>query len=85
MTPDVHKACSKRAFEGLVKKWRRQLHAWDPPSDDSESTELPKHAAADSRSHADSAAPKAAEPFDQENDLKVRRGVFGLIRVWVHF
>lgn len=23
--------CSKRAFEGQVKKWRRQLHAWDPP------------------------------------------------------
>lgn len=23
--------CSKRAFEGQVKKWRRQLHVWDPP------------------------------------------------------
>ncbi|KAL6778043.1 HBP1 [Auxenochlorella protothecoides x Auxenochlorella symbiontica] len=31
-TPDVHKACSKRAFDGQIKKWRRQLHEWDPPT-----------------------------------------------------
>lgn len=30
-TPDVYQVCSKRAFEGQVKKWRRMLHAWDPP------------------------------------------------------
>ncbi|KAL4855654.1 IMPACT family member in pol 5'region [Chlorella vulgaris] len=33
MTPDVYQMCSKRAFEGQVKKWRRQLHTWDPPEE----------------------------------------------------
>ena len=28
-TPDVHKKMSKRAWEGLIRKWRRDLHAWD--------------------------------------------------------
>ena len=31
VTPDVHQSCSKRAFDGQVRKWRRMLHAWDPP------------------------------------------------------
>ena len=30
VTPDVAQACSKRAFDGQVRKWRRMLHAWDP-------------------------------------------------------
>ena len=30
-TPDVHKKCSKRAFDGLVRVWRRRLHEWDMP------------------------------------------------------
>ena len=30
MTPDVRQACSKRAFDGQVRKWRRMLHEWDP-------------------------------------------------------
>lgn len=37
-TPDVHKACSKRAFDGQIKKWRRQLHEWDPPAQGGEGT-----------------------------------------------
>lgn len=30
-TPDVHQKCSKRAFDGQVRKWRRMLHDWDLP------------------------------------------------------
>ena len=30
-TPDVHKKCSKRAFDGQVRSWRRKLHEWDLP------------------------------------------------------
>ena len=30
-TPDVHRQCSKRAWDGLFKQWRRALHAFDPP------------------------------------------------------
>lgn len=29
-TPERTKVMSKRAWEGLIRKWRRQLHEWDP-------------------------------------------------------
>jgi hypothetical protein len=29
-TPNVHRVCSKRQFDGLLKSWRRALHTWDP-------------------------------------------------------
>ena len=29
-TPDIHKKCSKRGFDGQVKAWRKQLHALFP-------------------------------------------------------
>eukprot|EP00301_Raphidiophrys_heterophryoidea_P017526 c27593_g1_i1.p1 GENE.c27593_g1_i1~~c27593_g1_i1.p1 ORF type:complete len:215 (+),score=67.60 c27593_g1_i1:73-645(+) len=29
-TPNPRRKCSKRAFDGLVKAWRRALHKWDP-------------------------------------------------------
>ncbi|CAM9636657.1 unnamed protein product, partial [Discosporangium mesarthrocarpum] len=31
VTPDRGKAMSKRAFDGLIRVWRRELHKWDPP------------------------------------------------------
>ena len=31
MTPDKHSKCSKRAWDGMVRSWRRRLHLWDPP------------------------------------------------------
>ncbi|KXS18886.1 hypothetical protein M427DRAFT_29346 [Gonapodya prolifera JEL478] len=30
-TPDKDFECSKRCWDGLVRAWRRRLHAWDPP------------------------------------------------------
>ncbi|KAJ3260600.1 Oocyte-specific histone RNA stem-loop-binding protein 2 [Boothiomyces macroporosus] len=30
-TPDKYSKCSKRAWDGLVRSWRRKLHLWDPP------------------------------------------------------
>lgn len=33
-TPDVRQICSKRSFDGQAKKWRRELHLWDPVEDD---------------------------------------------------
>jgi len=29
-TPDKNKVCSKRSWDGMVRKWRRQLHRYDP-------------------------------------------------------
>lgn len=28
-TPNKFRRCSRRKFDGLVKKWRKQLHVWD--------------------------------------------------------
>jgi Histone RNA hairpin-binding protein RNA-binding domain len=30
LTPDIYQRCSKRAFDGKVREWRRLLHMWDP-------------------------------------------------------
>ena len=35
-TPDIRAGMSKRAFDGVVRKWRRRLHAYDPPVEDDE-------------------------------------------------
>ena len=32
-TPDPYQSCSKRNFDGQIKKWRRLLHAYDPKED----------------------------------------------------
>jgi len=29
--PDIHQVCSKRSWDGQVRKWRRQLHDYDLP------------------------------------------------------
>jgi len=29
-TPNKYQACSKRTWDGQIKKWRRDLHKWDP-------------------------------------------------------
>jgi len=29
-SPDIHQVCSKRSWDGQVKKWRRFLHLYDP-------------------------------------------------------
>jgi len=29
-TPKKEQACSKRSWDGQLKKWRRELHLWDP-------------------------------------------------------
>lgn len=30
-TPNVYEDVSKRAFDGMVRDWRRRLHQWDNP------------------------------------------------------
>jgi len=32
-TPRKEQICSKRSWDGQVKKWRRELHKWDPAPD----------------------------------------------------
>lgn len=35
-TPDVKEVCSKRRWDGKVRKWRRLLHQFDPPVNENE-------------------------------------------------
>jgi len=37
-TPDIKQVCSKRSWDGQVKKWRRRLHEFDPPAKENEET-----------------------------------------------
>jgi Histone RNA hairpin-binding protein RNA-binding domain len=46
-TPNPHVKRSKRAFEGLLTVWRRQLHAWDPPVTSDEVLAMPLSPAVD--------------------------------------
>eukprot|EP00042_Codosiga_hollandica_P017321 m.47067 g.47067 ORF g.47067 m.47067 type:complete len:144 (-) comp47509_c0_seq1:169-600(-) len=34
VTPDVKRKCSKRAWDGLVRNWRKALHVYDPKAED---------------------------------------------------
>lgn len=38
VTPDKHKPVSTRAWQGQIRLWRRALHAFDPPAEDTFST-----------------------------------------------
>ncbi|KAH7283264.1 hypothetical protein KP509_35G069300 [Ceratopteris richardii] len=35
-TPNPKQVCSKRSWDGQIRKWRRLLHLYDPPSEDGE-------------------------------------------------
>ncbi|KAI5065880.1 hypothetical protein GOP47_0018504 [Adiantum capillus-veneris] len=35
-TPNPKQVCSKRSWDGQIRKWRRLLHVYDPPSEDGE-------------------------------------------------
>ena len=37
-TPDKMQGCSKRSWDGQVRKWRRMLHSWDPPATTTDGT-----------------------------------------------
>jgi len=32
VTPRKNQKCSKRSWDGQIRKWRRELHQWDPES-----------------------------------------------------
>jgi histone RNA hairpin-binding protein len=32
-TPNKYRKCSRRKFDGLIKKWRKLLHVWDENPD----------------------------------------------------
>lgn len=55
----MHQSCSKRAFDGQVRKWRRMLHAWDPPG-------------AEGDADADAAATTLASPGGTKRSASTR-------------
>ena len=72
ITPDIRQVCSKRAFDGQVRKWRRMLHHYDPASAGTDcaatlSAPQPKAAAPDPAVSpaVNPAPPAAAAPGDK--------------------
>lgn len=35
-TPNIYQVCSKRSWDGQMRKWRRYLHQWDPQAEEDE-------------------------------------------------
>ena len=55
-TPDAYAVQSKRAFEGRIKKWRRDLHKWDLPGSKERQDEFGSEAEEPLRSELDSSS-----------------------------
>jgi hypothetical protein len=55
-TPDAYEVQSKRAFEGRIKKWRRDLHKWDLPGSKEQHDEFGSEAGEPLNSEFDSSA-----------------------------
>lgn len=67
-TPPMHLKYSRRAWDGLVKKWRIQLHEWDPEVLEKKAAEQQGESAAaatEANSSPDTASEDKAMPEDQ--------------------
>eukprot|EP00889_Picochlorum_renovo_P000779 jgi/Picre1/27809/NNA_000773.t1 len=75
-TPDVYQKCSKRAFDGQVRKWRRRLHDWDLPDTSaanvSASVDVSPGVATDSGSHGSKNGKQVA--VGKGKDKKLKKG-----------
>jgi len=62
-TPKVHKAMSKRCFDGQVRAWRRALHLWDVmPGDEHKLQVTPRPKPAAKRAKGRQQSPSTPEP-----------------------
>ena len=61
VTPNPHTPRSKRAFDGLVRAWRRDLYAHWQPIQEEERDE--------SEAEPEAAGPEAAEPTTSEDEF----------------
>ena len=55
MTPNPRKPCSKRSWDGQVRKWRRALHQYDPPMTEEQKQQQAAREAAEQEALHDSA------------------------------
>lgn len=80
-TPDIKQVCSKRSWDGQVRKWRTRLHDFDPPA--SENEEVPKLFSANSGSAACSQDEEdATTASDSEGSPKSEAGVSAIFEDW---
>ena len=55
-TPNPYEEMSKRAFDGCIKAWRRELHKWDVMDDIALVMQVPAHTSTNSNSSTNSNA-----------------------------
>jgi histone RNA hairpin-binding protein len=80
-TPDIKQVCSKRSWDGQVKKWRRRLHEFDPPV--SENEEAPQLFLTDDGSAAHNQEDKdATTSSGSEANPKEEVGVSAIYDDW---
>lgn len=78
-TPDIRQVCSKRSWDGQIRKWRRLLHEYDPPK--GEDDEDPDQMFVPTREHdgirgsaADDCMMDVQSELVEDADLKIYDG-----------
>ena len=83
VTPNKYAVTSKRAFDGIVRKWRRLLHRWDDAAPDvptsAEIAKLPHPSSAPPSPHPsyDTADTERAESAENAATASDETGTFG--------
>lgn len=72
-TPPKHVKYSRRAWDGLIKGWRRRLHYWDPPSEGGGDPELLEGDDMDLSSCDGSSQYSSSVPSTPQQDWKRRK------------
>jgi len=67
--PDIYQVCSKRSWDGQVRKWRRQLHDFDPSPEAAGQDGLTQNAAERGTSNHSSEDECSSDDEDDEVDV----------------
>ncbi|KAH9315406.1 hypothetical protein KI387_024033 [Taxus chinensis] len=79
-TPEIKQVCSKRSWDGQVKKWRRRLHEFDFPH--SEDDVSPKLFSVGGRSDISNEEDREENPAQPESNPAPKSGVLSIYEDW---
>ncbi|KAH9325621.1 hypothetical protein KI387_005799 [Taxus chinensis] len=79
-TPETKQVCSKRSWDGQVKKWRRCLHEFDPPQSEDEVS--PKLFSVGGRSDTSDEEDREENAAQPESNPAPQAGVLSIYEDW---